>query len=109
MAYDEQLATRLRACTAHAKGVSEKKMFGGLAFMLGGNMWCGVTKHGVMLRVGPDLYDEALTRKGAREMDFTGRPMRGMIYVDLDAVEDNEALAEWVEFAGQFVRTLPPK
>jgi hypothetical protein len=109
MAYDEILADLLRTCTRHEKGVTEKKMFGGLAFMLNGNMWCGVTKEGIMFRVGPELYEKALKRKGAREMDFTGRPLRGMIYVDPVTVKSDAALTKWVQLAGEFVRTLPSK
>jgi hypothetical protein len=77
MAYDEKLAQRVRQALSGQDGIVEKKMFGGLAFMLHGNMSVGVEKDRLMVRVGPDRYDEALARPHARPMDFTGRPMKG--------------------------------
>ncbi|MDP2674691.1 MAG: TfoX/Sxy family protein [Dehalococcoidia bacterium] len=74
MAYDEELAERVRRALAGRKGISEKKMFGGIAFMLGGNMFCGIVKDQLMVRVGPERYDDALSRPHARPMDFTGPP-----------------------------------
>ena len=81
MAYDEELAERIRAALADRTDVIERKMFGGLTFMLRGNMCCGVEKTNLMVRVGPERYDEALAQPHARLMDFTGRPMKGMVFV----------------------------
>ena len=83
MAFDPDLAQRLRAVLAAAgQAPAEKKMFGGLAFMLGGHMFCGVVNDTLMLRLGPDGADHALDRPHVRPMDFTGRPMKGMVFVE---------------------------
>jgi TfoX/Sxy family transcriptional regulator of competence genes len=89
--------------------MSERKMFGGLAFMLRGNMCCGVVGDDLMLRVGPERYDDALARRGARPMDFTGRPMKGMVYVESTAVATDAKLREWLEVALGFAGELPAK
>ena len=81
MPYDEQLAERVRAVLAGQPGLTERKMFGGLAFMLAGNMCVGVENDRLMLRLGQDLYEEALTRPHAAPMDFIGRPMKGFVFV----------------------------
>jgi len=91
------------------EGVTERKMFGGLAFMLGGNMCCGVLEDDLMLRVGPERYDDALARPGARPMDFTGRPMKGMVYVDGNTVATDAKLRDWIDVAVGFVGSLPAK
>ena len=78
MAYDESVAVRVRASLAGRSSINERKMFGGLAFVLSGNMCCCVTKHGLMVRVGPDAYEDALAKPHTGVMDLTGRPMRGM-------------------------------
>ena len=109
MAYDESLAARIRSAFEGQPGVAEKKMFGGVAFMVGGNMACGVTSDELMVRVGPDNYEDALSRPHARPMDFTGRPMRGMVYVARPGVESDQDLAAWVESGASFARSLPPK
>lgn len=109
MAYDEGVAQRVREVLADQRGVTEKKMFGGLAFLLRGNMCCGVVGEELMLRVGPDAYDEALARRHARPMDFTGRPMRGMLYVSGEGFEDDADLEQWVTRATRFAASLPPK
>lgn len=109
MAYNEGLAERLREVFEGQVEAVEKRMFGGLAFMVNGNMCCGVERESLMARVGPDQYEEALKQPHARPMDFTGRPMRGFVYVDLDGVESDEALNEWVQRCLNFVGTLPPK
>jgi TfoX/Sxy family transcriptional regulator of competence genes len=109
MAYSEDLAARIWKALAAEKGVSERKMFGGIAFMLRGNMCCGVIGEDLMLRVGPDLYEEALARPGARPMDFTGRPMKGMVYVDPRAIESDAVLRELVELGLAFAASLPAK
>lgn len=109
MAYDERLADRLREAYVGIPNVAEKKMFGGIAFMVQGNMSCGVVKEILMCRVGPDLYAEALSRPHAREMDFTGRSMKGFVYVDPEGFSTAEDLGEWVSLSLDFVTTLPPK
>lgn len=84
-------------------------MFGGLAFMVHGHMAAGVLANDLMVRVGPDAYDEALAQPHARPMDFTGRPMRGLVYVGPAGTSDEASLAAWVERGLAFVDTLPPK
>ena len=108
MAYDEKLAERVREILAADPALSERKMFGGLAFMLDGNMCCGIVADRLMLRLGPDLAQSALERPHVQPMDFTGRPMTGMVYVADEGIRGN-ALRPWVEQAAGFVRTLPPK
>ena len=109
MAYDETLAQRVRAALGPVANITERKMFGGLAFMLNGNMCCGVEKANLMLRVGPAQYEDALSRPHARPMDFTGRPMKGFIYVDAAGVADSAALQQWLTLAVNFSASLPPK
>ncbi|MCH7618007.1 MAG: TfoX/Sxy family protein [Chloroflexi bacterium] len=109
MAYDEALAARIRSAFEGQPGLAEKKMFGGVAFMVGGNMACGVTSDELMVRVGPDNYEDALSRPHARPMDFTGRPMRGMVYVARPGFQSGQDLAAWVESGASFARSLPPK
>jgi hypothetical protein len=74
-------------------------MMGGLCFMVKGKMCVGVEKNRLMARIGPDAYDDALTRKGCRPMDFTGRPMRGFVFVEGDALKSDKELASWMELA----------
>lgn len=109
MAYDEGLAQRIRDCVHQRRGITERKMFGGLAFMSSGHMFVGVTAESLMARVGPDEYAHALKRKHVREMDFTGKPMMGYVYVDAPALESDRELAGWVERCLRFVASLPPK
>lgn len=109
MAYDEGVAQRLREALADESDLVEKKMFGGIAFMLRGNMCCGVVGEELMLRVGPEGYDDALAQRHARPMDFTGRSMRGMVYVASPGFESDEGLADWLARATAFARSLPAK
>lgn len=109
MAYDEKLAARLRAVLDREPGISERKMFGGLAFMANGNMACGTLGSDLMVRVGPDLYEDALARPHAGPMDFTGRPMRGMVTVKAKGIASDADLKAWTNIALGFVRTLPAK
>jgi TfoX/Sxy family transcriptional regulator of competence genes len=108
VAYDERLADRVRTILAAESALSERKMFGGLAFMLDGNMCCGIVADRLMLRLGADLAQSALERPHVHPMDFTGRPMTGMVYVSAEGIR-GKALRPWVERAVGFVRTLPPK
>jgi len=108
VAYDETLAERVRKILAPEPTLTERKMFGGLAFMLDGNMCCGVVADKLMLRLGADLAQSALERPHVEPMDFTGRPMTGMVYVTAQGLRGKE-LRGWIERAVAFVRTLPPK
>jgi hypothetical protein len=108
MSYDERLAERIRTCLAARTDVVEKKMFGGLCFMVGGAMCCGLTKTDFMVRVGPDRYDEALAEPHARPMDFTGRPLKGMVYVSPQGIRTDAALARWVRRGLEFVSAPAP-
>jgi len=110
MAYDELLADRIRKCFAGVPNASEKKMFGGLCFLVGGNIACGVTSQGpMMVRVGPDAYEDAVSRSDTRPMDFTGKPLKGMVYVDPEGIRRDADLREWVERGIAFAESLPVK
>ena len=111
MAYDDGIAEVLRADLADVAGVEEKRMFGGLCFMLNGHMTCGITKDGsLMVRVGPDAYEALLEEPEARHMDFTGKPMKGMLYVNLaDCPDAEDGLGRWVQHGAAFTTSLPPK
>ena len=108
MAYDEQLAERIRAILGDDPGIDERKMFGGLAFLLDGNMFVGITQD-LMVRVGPEAWSDALAQPHTREMDFTGRSMKGYVYVSAEGTAEDADLAAWIERALDFVGTLPPK
>ena len=108
MAYDADLAQRLRAAMPAGGRVSEVRMFGGLCFMLNGNMLCGVHKSELIFRVGKEQHTAALVRPGARPMDITGRPMAGFVFVD-PARCDRRRLESWVALAGAYVGRLPVK
>ncbi len=109
MAYDEGLAERIRQVNEDRPEIVEKKMFGGLAFMLNDYMFCGVTEDLLMARVGPANYEVSLARPHVREMDFTGRPMNGYVFVEPEGLESDEELRAWVDLCADFVLTLPPK
>jgi TfoX/Sxy family transcriptional regulator of competence genes len=108
MSYDENLATRIRALLAERDDVVEKKMFGGLCFMVNGAMCCGLTKSDFMVRVGADHYEEALAQPHARPMDFTGRPLKGMVYVAPEGLHTKAALTRWVRRGIEFVSARGP-
>jgi TfoX/Sxy family transcriptional regulator of competence genes len=108
MAYDERLADRVRDVLDTEDGVTERKMFGGLAFMVRGHMACGIVGDDLMLRLGAEPAQRALERPHVRPMDFTGKPMKGMVYVAPGGLE-GAALRRWVKRALEFVGTLPPK
>jgi TfoX/Sxy family transcriptional regulator of competence genes len=108
MAYDEHLAERVRAILADRTDVSERKMFGGLTFMVGDNMCCGVNKDELIVRIDPDREDDALTRPHARPMDFTRRPMRGFISIQPEGLDGDE-LERWVQEAITWATSRPPK
>lgn len=109
MAFDEGLAERIRERVDLTAGVTEKKMFGGLCFLLNGNMCFGIVGSELMVRVGPDAYEGALALPHARQMDFTGRSMRGFVYVDEAGVGEDEDLSAWMDRGLAFASSLPPK
>ena len=109
MAYSEELGHRIRAVLVDQEGVSERKMFGGLCFLIHNNMACGVVRDELMVRVGKEQYEDALAEPSARAMDFTGRPLRGMVYVGVDGIASEEGLRTWVERGVAYADSLPPK
>lgn len=109
MAYDEALADRIRSALAGEPGITEKKMFGGIAFLRHGLMFVGVSGTSLMARVGRESYPASLKREHVREMDFTGRPMQGYVFVDAQGIKTNEQLGFWLQLCKDFVATLPPK
>ena len=109
MAYSETLGDRIRAIVGESPGLSERKMFGGVAFMLNGNMFCGITRDDLMVRVGPERFAEALDSPGARLMDFTGRPMKGMAFVGPEGYATDDQLRDWVKLTLDYARSLPEK
>ena len=109
MAFDEALAARVRKSLGERPGLSERKMFGGLAFLLLGNMCCGVTDDDLMVRVGPDGREPALTRPHARPMDFTGRPMKAFVYVGPGGTKTDDDLRAWIARGLAFAESLPKK
>jgi len=109
MAFDEGLSQRIREILQNQQGVVEKKMFGGVAFMVNGNMSVGVVRSDLMVRVGPDNYEDSLSELYARPMDFTGKPLKGFVYVDQKGVEADKNLAYWVKQGLEFALSLPPK
>jgi TfoX/Sxy family transcriptional regulator of competence genes len=109
MAFDDGVAQRLREVFAGQRGIIEKKMFGGIAFMHRGNMCCGVVNETLMARVGPDAYADALARPHAREMDFTGKPLTGFVYVDPPGFAEDSQLREWIGLCQSFTASLPAK
>lgn len=108
MAYDEGLAERIRELLEDHR-VTERRMFGGLAFLVRGHMTVGILKDDLMVRVGPDLYERALGEPHVRPMDFTGRAMKGLVFVSADGLEADGDLRRWVERGVAFAASLPPK
>jgi hypothetical protein len=109
MAYDEALAERVRAIIAVRSDVTERKMFGGIAWMLGGNMACGVLGEDVLVRLAHDDADRALAEPNTRVFDMTGRPARGMVVVDGGSVTADADLARWIDAGADHAASLPPK
>lgn len=109
MSFDEGLAQRVREQFAERSDVVEKRMFGGLCFMVSSHMCCGIVDSTLMLRVGPDQYESLLREKHAREMDFTGKAMKGMLYIDPEGISEELELSQWLGYAIDFVESLPPK
>jgi TfoX/Sxy family transcriptional regulator of competence genes len=110
MPYDEELAARIRDLMARERGVSEKKMFGGLAFLVDGNMSVAASgQGGLLVRVDPDESDALLEKPGVQLMEMGGRSMAGWLRVEADAVHTKKQLAPWVKRGVAFARSLPPK
>jgi TfoX/Sxy family transcriptional regulator of competence genes len=109
MAFDASLAARIRAILARKKGIEERKMFGGVGFLLNGNMLVGVWKDSIIVRLGHDKYDDALVEPHVREFDITGKTMKGWIMVEPEGVKDHDQLKDWIGRATTFVKTLPKK
>ena len=109
MAFDDDLARRVRAVLEDVPDVSERRMFGGIAFLVGGHMACGIVGADLMLRLGEIGAQAALDRRHVRPMDFTGRPMRTMVYIAAEAIVADRTLTEWVARAVDHARALPPK
>ena len=109
MSFDEGLAERIREQLQDRTDVEEKRMFGGLCFMVSNHMCCGIVKDTLMARVGPENYEECLTKKHVSEKDFTGKAMKGMVYVAPEGIESDYSLAKWIGICSSFVESLPPK
>src|SRR3990170_3732769 len=109
MAYNEDLAQLIREELLGMPGFVEKKMFGGVGFLLGGNMACGVNKDELIVRVGPDEHENALSQPHVRVFDMTGKPMQGWIMVSPDGYTSDQDLKKWVQLGVAFARSLPPK
>ena len=109
MAFGDNLAARIRHALARKKSIEENKMFGGIGFLLHGNMLVGVWKDSLIVRLGPETYDDALLEPHVREFDITGRPMKGWVLVEPEGVEHDEQLKDWIERAAKFVKALPVK
>lgn len=109
MAYDAELADRVREVLSLREQVSEREMFGGIGFMLGGNMACGVIGEELIIRLGTEDGERALAEPHTREFDYTGRPMRGWLFVSAEGLADDKALAGWVDAGADFAASLPAK
>ena len=109
MAFSESLADRIRQVLSRRRGIVEKKMFGGVGFLLSGNICVGVWKTSLIVRLDPEQYDEALAEPHVREFDITGRAMRGWVLVEADGIDDDQALRAWIDRSLKFVASLPAK
>jgi TfoX/Sxy family transcriptional regulator of competence genes len=109
VAYDEELADRVRELLSARPEVSERKMFGGIAFMVAGNMACGVLGQDLIVRLGDEEGEKALTEDGVRPFDFTGKPMKGIVYISPERTASDDGLSEWVEAGADYAASLPPK
>ena len=109
MPFSESLAERIRTSLAPRRNIQEKKMFGGLAFLLNGNMLVGVWQTSLIARIGPEVYQTAILKPYVKEFNITGRSMTGWVLVDPEGVENDDQLKEWIEVAWRFVSSLPPK
>jgi TfoX/Sxy family transcriptional regulator of competence genes len=106
VAYNEELEGRIRRAVADREGITDKKMFGGVAFLLDGKMFVGIVKDDLMVRVGPEAHEKALCESHVRPMDFAGRPMKGYVYVGPAGSKTDKMVAKWVERGLKFVATV---
>jgi TfoX/Sxy family transcriptional regulator of competence genes len=109
MAYDEKLAERIRLIMGEDSSLTERKMFGGLAFLYKSHMFVGVSGNKLMARVGKENYEESLSHKHVRLMDFTGKPMPGYVYIEAPGIKSDKQLTFWLELCKNFVSNLPAK
>jgi TfoX/Sxy family transcriptional regulator of competence genes len=109
MAFNEALAERIRQALARRKKIEEKKMFGGIGFLLNGNLLVGVWKESLIVRLGPEDGDQPLLESHVREFDITGRAMKGWVLVDPEGIESDDDLSGWIQRALKFVGKLPAK
>lgn len=109
MAYSEALADRIRQTFGRRRGLVEKKMFGGVGFLVHGNMCVGVWKTSLIVRLDPKVAQDLLKQPHVRVFDITGRPMKGWLLVEAEGLESDVQLADWIERASVFVATLPAK
>ena len=109
MAYDKGLAQRVRDLLDETPGFNEKKMFGGVCFLLNGNMTCGILNDDLIVRVGPEKYGRLLKSQHVRKFDITGRPMKGWVMVSCEGYESDKDLAGWIQQGLRYALSLPPK
>ena len=109
MPYSKSLAARIRQALAQRNGIVEKNMFGGVAFMLHGNMLIGVWKDTLIVHLGPEQGAQALSEPNVKEFDVTGRPMKGWVMVEPDGIENDGPLGDWIRRAEEYIVTLPTK
>ena len=109
MPFDEGLADRIRTALARRKGLAEKRMFGGIGFLLNGNMCCGVHKAEMIIRIEPEETESVLKQAHTRRFDLTGRPMKGWVLVDPAGIKTDTQLGKWVEVSAKYASTLPAK
>jgi len=109
MVYNEKLADRIRKTLGKSKGVTEKHMFGGLSFLVNGKMFCGVLKNEMVVRINPKQYEEFLNKPHVRPMDFTGKPMKGFLFVDHHGIKNDNAIKQWVQISLNYAKSLLKK
>lgn len=109
MAYNEELAERIRSRLKHKPGLVEKKMFGGVGFLINGNMACGVNKQDLVLRLNEADFETAMKQSNVRIFNMTGKPMKGWVLVSSDGYKSDKALLDWIEKGISFAKSLPHK
>lgn len=106
MTYNEKLAEMIRESIKGKRNITEKKMFGGLAFLIKGKMFCGIVKDDLMIRTGPENYEKVLSKPHARPMDFTGKPMKGFVYVGPLGFKTTKTLSGWIDLGLDYASKL---
>lgn len=109
MAFDRELADRVQIIVAQHAAIDERRMFGGIGFMINGNLACGVLENYLIVRVGPDLYEQMLAMPHTHRFDFTGKPMTGWLTVSADGLNTEAELNTWIHRGIEFAQSLPPK